>query len=89
MDDDDSGGIQEEAPSLHKPVLVIREVTERPEAVDAGLAKLVGTDRQSIVAEASLLLSDTETYTKMSHGGNPYGDGKASRRIIDALMLSA
>jgi UDP-N-acetylglucosamine 2-epimerase (non-hydrolysing) len=81
----DSGGIQEEAPTLHKPVLVTREVTERPEAVDAGLAKLVGTSKERITTEASHLLTDTDAYTSMSHGGNPYGDGRASERIVEIL----
>jgi len=82
----DSGGIQEEAPSLHKPVIVTRETTERPEAVEAGLAKLVGTSREKIVKEVSLLLNDPNAYAKMSHGGNPYGDGNASGYIIDTLL---
>ena len=81
----DSGGIQEEAPSLHKPVLVTREVTERPEAVDAGLAKLVGTSKERITTEASRLLTDPDAYTSMSHGGNPYGDGRASEKIVEIL----
>jgi UDP-N-acetylglucosamine 2-epimerase (hydrolysing) len=84
----DSGGIQEEAPSLAKPVLVTRETTERPEAVAAGLAKLVGTSRQRIVAEAERLLTDREAYARMSHGQNPYGDGRAAHRIVDALCES-
>ncbi|MBW8040397.1 MAG: UDP-N-acetylglucosamine 2-epimerase (non-hydrolyzing) [Planctomycetes bacterium] len=82
----DSGGIQEEAPSLHKPVLVTRTMTERPEAVEAGLAKLVGTSREKILGEASRLLSDPEAYAKMSQGHNPYGDGNASKRIVNILM---
>jgi UDP-N-acetylglucosamine 2-epimerase (non-hydrolysing) len=77
----DSGGIQEEAPSLGKPVLVMREKTERPEAVDAGTVKLVGTDEDRIVAEATRLLDDLTEYTRMTRVHNPYGDGKASRRI--------
>ena len=81
----DSGGIQEEAPSLGKPVLVTRSVTERPEAVQAGLARLVGTDRERIVASAAELLTDTQTYRRMSRGENPYGDGNASRRIVEVL----
>jgi UDP-N-acetylglucosamine 2-epimerase len=81
----DSGGIQEEAPSLHKPVLVTRDVTERPEAVDAGLAKLVGTSKERITTEASRLLSDPDAYASMSRGGNPYGDGRASERIVEIL----
>src|SRR5258706_8577623 len=78
----DSGGVQEEAPSLGKPVLVMREVTERPEAVDAGTARLVGTDRARIVAEATRLLDDSEAYYAMSRAHNPYGDGAPSARII-------
>jgi len=81
----DSGGIQEEAPSLGKPVLVTRTVTERPEAMQANLAKLVGTQRERIVAEAQRLLSDREAYRVMSSGENPYGDGKASERILEIL----
>jgi UDP-N-acetylglucosamine 2-epimerase (non-hydrolysing) len=81
----DSGGIQEEAPSLGKPVLVTRTVTERPEAMQANLAKLVGTRRERIVAEAQRLLSDPAAYAGMSRGENPYGDGKASARILEIL----
>lgn len=81
----DSGGIQEEAPSLHKPVLVTREVTERPEAVEAGLAKLVGTSKEKITTETSRLLTDTDAYTSMSGGHNPYGDGRASEKIVEIL----
>jgi UDP-N-acetylglucosamine 2-epimerase (non-hydrolysing) len=81
----DSGGIQEEAPSLGKPVLVTRTVTERPEAMNAGLAKLVGTQRDVIVGEAQRLLSDPQVYAAMSTGLNPYGDGKASERILEIL----
>jgi UDP-N-acetylglucosamine 2-epimerase (non-hydrolysing) len=77
----DSGGIQEEAPSLGKPVLVMREKTERPEAVEAGTVKLVGTDEERIVAEATRLLDDATEYTRMTRIHNPYGDGQASRRI--------
>lgn len=82
----DSGGIQEEAPSLGKPVLVMRDVTERPEAVDAGTVKLVGTDRAKIVAEASALLDSGTTYESMSRAHNPYGDGKAARRIATEVL---
>lgn len=82
----DSGGIQEEAPGLGKPVLVMRDTTERPEAVDAGTVKLVGTDRQLIVSEVSRLLEDCEYYDMMSKAVNPYGDGKACGRIIDSLV---
>jgi UDP-N-acetylglucosamine 2-epimerase (non-hydrolysing) len=81
----DSGGIQEEAPSLGKPVLVMREKTERPEAVEAGTVKLVGTDEDQIVAEATRLLDDSAEYTRMTHVHNPYGDGQASRRIGEIL----
>lgn len=81
----DSGGVQEEAPSLGKPVLVMRDTTERPEAVDAGTVKLVGTDRQAIVDEVSKLLEDPSAYADMSRAHNPYGDGKATERHIQAL----
>ncbi len=81
----DSGGIQEEAPSLGKPVLVMRDVTERPEAVDAGTVKLVGPDTQAIVAESGRLLDDAAAYKTMSQAHNPYGDGKASERIVKEL----
>jgi len=77
----DSGGIQEEAPSLGKPVLVLREVTERPEAVDAGTVRLVGTDRERIVTEALRLLDDPDAHARMAQAHNPYGDGRASARI--------
>jgi UDP-N-acetylglucosamine 2-epimerase (non-hydrolysing) len=81
----DSGGIQEEAPSLGKPVLVMRETTERPEAVAAGTVKLVGTDVQKIVGEATRLLTDEDAYQSMSRAHNPYGDGLACERIVQAL----
>jgi UDP-N-acetylglucosamine 2-epimerase (non-hydrolysing) len=81
----DSGGIQEEAPSLGKPVLVMRNTTERPEAVDAGTVKLVGTDRAVIALEASRLLDDYAAYDSMSRAHNPYGDGQAASRICDIL----
>ncbi|WZB74628.1 UDP-N-acetylglucosamine 2-epimerase (non-hydrolyzing) [Achromobacter insuavis] len=81
----DSGGIQEEAPSLGKPVLVMRDTTERPEAVDAGTVKLVGTDRAVIAREASRLLDDQAAYDPMARAHNPYGDGQASARIRDIL----
>jgi UDP-N-acetylglucosamine 2-epimerase (non-hydrolysing) len=84
----DSGGVQEEAPSLGKPVLVMRETTERPEAVDAGTVKLVGTDREVIVAEASRLLDDDEAYQAMAMAHNPYGDGLAVGRIAEVLRGS-
>jgi len=83
----DSGGIQEEAPSLGKPVLVMREVTERPEAIDAGTVQLVGANRERIVANVSELIENGDSYKKMSHAHNPYGDGKACGRIIDALGI--
>ena len=81
----DSGGIQEEAPGLGKPVLVMRETTERPEALDAGTVKLVGTDYNKIVEEVSVLLTNTEVYEKMNQAVNPYGDGKACERIVNSL----
>ena len=80
----DSGGVQEEAPSLGKPVLVMRETTERPEAVEAGTAKLVGTDRERIVMETTRLLEDAAAYCAMAQAHNPYGDGKAAERIVAA-----
>jgi UDP-N-acetylglucosamine 2-epimerase (non-hydrolysing) len=82
----DSGGIQEEAPSLHKPVLVLRDVTERPEAIEAGAAKLVGTDADRIYAETIRLIEEPESYSRMSNGINPYGDGQAARRIVQFLL---
>lgn len=82
----DSGGIQEEAPGLGKPVLVMRDTTERPEALDAGTVKLVGTDRERIVSEVSKLLDDSNEYNRMSRAINPYGDGNACRRIIDFIL---
>ncbi len=81
----DSGGIQEEAPGLGKPVLVMRDTTERPEALASGTVHLVGTDYDKIVSEVSTLLDDAEAYARMSHAVNPYGDGKACQRIADAL----
>jgi len=81
----DSGGIQEEAPSLGKPVLVIRDTTERPEGVEAGTAKLVGTDVKTIVKEVKELLKNHEQYNKMAQAANPYGDGTAACKIIDVL----
>ncbi len=83
----DSGGIQEEAPGLGKPVLVMRDTTERPEALDAGTVKLVGTDYNKIVSEISLLLTDADAYEKMSKAVNPYGDGKACGRIFQKCKL--
>lgn len=82
----DSGGIQEEAPGLGKPVLVMRDTTERPEALDAGTVKLVGTDYNKIVNEVSSLIDDKTAYEKMSKAVNPYGDGLACRRIVNALL---
>jgi len=82
----DSGGVQEEAPSLGKPVLVMRDITERPEAVDAGTVILVGTDKQKIVNECNDLLVNTERYQKMSGLHNPYGDGKACQRIVEHII---
>ncbi len=81
----DSGGVQEEAPSLAKPVLVMRDTTERPEAVEAGTVKLVGADKAKIIKNVSLLLDNQEEYQKMSFAHNPYGDGKASQRIVDGV----
>lgn len=81
----DSGGVQEEAPGLGKPVLVMRDTTERPEGVDAGTVKLIGTDSQRIIDNVSLLLSDDRAYQEMSEAVNPYGDGKAAPRILTAI----
>ena len=81
----DSGGIQEEAPGLGKPVLVMRDTTERPEALESGTVHLVGTNHDLIVSEVSKLLDDPIAYDKMSKAVNPYGDGKACGRIVDAL----
>ena len=81
----DSGGIQEEAPGLGKPVLVMRDTTERPEALAAGTVNLVGTDYDKIVSEGSALLDDTAYYDAMSKAGNPYGDGLACGRIVEFL----
>lgn len=82
----DSGGIQEEAPALGKPVLVLRDTTERPEAVDAGTVKLVGTGYEDVLRETNLLLDDPAHYQKMAEAANPYGDGKACERIIKAIL---
>lgn len=82
----DSGGLQEEAPHLGKPVLVLRDVTERPEAVNSGTVKLVGTDVDKIIREANLLIRNSNEYEKMSKATNPYGDGKASARIVDGIL---
>lgn len=81
----DSGGIQEEAPGLGKPVLVMRDTTERPEALTAGTVKLVGTDYDKIVNEVSLLLDGEKHYDEMSKAVNPYGDGKACERIVTSF----
>ncbi|WP_160678369.1 UDP-N-acetylglucosamine 2-epimerase (non-hydrolyzing) [Clostridium sp. C8-1-8] len=82
----DSGGLQEEAPHLGKPVLVLRDVTERPEAVESGTVKLVGTDKDTIIREANILINNEAEYIKMSKSTNPYGDGKASKRIVKAIL---
>ena len=82
----DSGGVQEEAPALGIPVLVLRRTTERPEGVSAGTSTLIGTDRADIVRAASELLGDEAAYARMSHAANPYGDGKAGERIAQALL---
>lgn len=82
----DSGGIQEEAPALAKPVLVLRRETERPEAVAAGTVKIAGVDRDNIVSLAKELLDDKSAYNKMAHAANPYGDGEASRRTVEAIL---
>lgn len=81
----DSGGVQEEAPSLGKPVLVMRDTTERPEAVEAGTVKLVGTNKETIINEAQKLINDENEYNKMSKAHNPYGDGKACERIVEFI----
>ena len=83
----DSGGIQEEAPFLSKPVFVLREVTERPEAIEMGVAALVGTDTAALVAAVRGLLTDPASYAKMASGGSPYGDGYAAQRIAEAFGL--
>jgi UDP-N-acetylglucosamine 2-epimerase (non-hydrolysing) len=83
----DSGGIQEEAPSLGKPVLVMREVTERPEGIKAGTARLVETDRSNIIEGVAVLLTDSKALWNMSETINPFGDGTASQRIIERLKL--
>ena len=83
----DSGGIQEEAPSLGKPVLVMRDTTERPEGINAGTLKLVGTNEETIYENFKLLLEDEAVYESMSKASNPYGDGFASKRIADILEV--
>jgi len=82
----DSGGIQEEAPSLGKPVLVLRDTTERPEAIDAGTVKLIGTDRERVYSETRRLLLRSDEYQRMAGACNPYGDGKAARKIVDFIL---
>ena len=82
----DSGGIQEEAPSLGKPVLVLRNTTERPEGIEAGTVKLVGTDRDKIVSSTLELLNNQGLYETMSKSVNPYGDGRAAKKIVDVLL---
>ena len=82
----DSGGVQEEAPAFNKPILVMREVTERQEGVEANVAKLIGMKADNIVKEAKKLLDSKAAYAKMSKAANPYGDGKASRRIVKAIL---
>lgn len=82
----DSGGIQEEAPSLGKPVLVLRDTTERPEGIKAGTLKLVGTNEQEIYTQTKRLLDSKEEYQKMARASNPYGDGNSSKKIVDAII---
>ena len=82
----DSGGVQEEAPSLGKPVLVMRDTTERPEGIAAGTLKLVGTEEENIYTNFKLLLESEKEYNKMSKASNPYGDGKACERIVDIIL---
>ena len=82
----DSGGVQEEAPGLGKPVLVMRDTTERPEAVEAGTVRLIGTEKEKIIAEVVMLLDDSQHYKNMSQANNPYGDGFAAKRIVDYLI---
>jgi UDP-N-acetylglucosamine 2-epimerase (non-hydrolysing) len=82
----DSGGVQEEAPGLGKPVLVTRDTTERPEAVEAGTVELVGTDAEKLIERASALLDDPDRYERMSRAVNPYGDGLAAGRIVRSLI---
>ena len=85
----DSGGVQEEAPSLGKPVLVMRDTTERPEAVDAGTVLLVGTDKELIVKETIDLLENKDRFIKMSGLHNPYGDGEACKRIVEFIIRTS
>src|SRR5439155_3170276 len=81
----DSGGVQEEAPALNKPVLVLRDTSERPEAVAAGAAKVVGTRAEAVVAAASRLLTDATEYRRMAQAPSPYGDGRAAERLVELL----
>jgi UDP-N-acetylglucosamine 2-epimerase (non-hydrolysing) len=81
----DSGGIQEEAPAMHKPVLILRTVTERPEVIESGFGKLVGTDRDAIVDETTRILGDAAIYRSMTSGENPFGDGHAAERIVNIV----
>ena len=83
----DSGGVQEEAPTLGKPVLVMRDTTERPEGIDVGTARLVGTDIQTIISQVESLLNDQIEYDRMAKAVNPYGDGKSSIRILDYIKI--
>jgi UDP-N-acetylglucosamine 2-epimerase (non-hydrolysing) len=85
----DSGGLQEEAPALGTPVLVLRQVTERPEALQAGCARLVGTDPERILAEARRLLDDPLAHAEMARAANPFGDGHAAGRIVEALLAAS
>ena len=85
----DSGGLQEEAPALGIPVLVLRTETERPEAAEAGTVKVIGTEEQTVLEEAETLLSDFGIYRRMSSSANPYGDGKASEKILEAIRSFA
>jgi len=82
----DSGGLQEEAPALGRPVLVLRRETERPEAVQAGTVLLAGTEEEEVYAQGARLLTDPAAYDRMAHAVNPYGDGQACRRIVDAIL---
>ena len=82
----DSGGMQEEAPSFGVPTLVLRDTTERPEGITAGTLELVGTDEEKVYSRAKALLTDAELYMKMSQAANPYGDGRASERIVEAIL---
>ena len=84
----DSGGIQEEAPALAKPVLVLRKETERPEAVAAGTVKIAGVEKDDIVRLAKELLDSEDAYNKLAHAANPYGDGEASRRPVEAILYA-